>query len=403
MRWICMRPTASMIAAMMFGATVPVHAGDTPVTKREIVPSSALGLYAKAFTSPRGFDIFWDSQPALGDPHFSLVHAAFSASGEPLDQPAMILDQYVRWIAPGDSREFGTIYMSGLHAHVAVVRSDANTVLWDVALPSESFTHGNLAIGWDPKHAQWVVVGEDGFVTPDRSTIVNQLFTARLDRRGAWVQKPTRISPRSANASMSDWSNPLIWTGDRMAVVWAGNVDHAWTLYLTELDPDRATDHVVAHGERSFLRTVLAWTNSGYVISGAEYDQLRDSRVFVTTVRDGVAAPLRYVSTSGAYGGEVAMATDGTRVALAWNEQPADEIGERTTVRAAVIDEHGDVSNAFASDTPNGRHDWVQSVAWNGSRFTLLHTRGINPAAIELVGFSNHPTVRAKSTTKLAR
>ncbi len=137
------------------------------------------------------------------------------------------------------------------------------------------------------------------------------------------------------------------------------------------------------------MRVALAATADGYVIAGGETGaRPLDSRLFVTTLRDGVAGKLRYLPTTEPHASEAVLASDGKRVAIAWNEDQIVTNGEgRTTVHAALVDARGTVKPVFATKPPTGRHDRIQALAWDGCRFALVHTIGINPSAIELVRF----------------
>jgi hypothetical protein len=356
----------------------------------ELLPASALAGSVKIFASARGFDVFWTAQPEPGSSQFEVMHRTFSAAGAPLGKATTVIDQPGRHIAAGKPGTFGLTYQvstsSGWQGHVLVVARDKT--VFDLALPDDGAGHGTLAIGWDPVHAQWVIAGEQLTQLSDRPTgnVYNRLFTARLDATGGWIEKPTYITEPGTNASLSDWGNPMTWASDHMAIAWTASTGHDSTLYVTDLEPGHATHHQVASGHHGYMRCVLAWTRGGYVIAGAEDgDRPLESHLFIATLRDGVATPLRYLSDEARHGGEAVIASDGARVAVAWNE---DEIGSenvRTSVHAAIVDARGTIANAFASKTPTGQHDWTQAMAWDGSQFALVHTSGINPSAIQLV------------------
>jgi len=88
---------------------------------------------------------------------------------------------------------------------------------------------------------------------------------------------------------------------------------------------------------------------------------------------------------------ESVIASDGTRVAVAWNEDEIDvrKLGKpgmiannRTSIHAVVIGPHGELADAAYSDPPPGQHDWVQAMTWDGCQFALVHTNGINASSM---------------------
>ena len=92
------------------------------------------------------------------------------------------------------------------------------------------------------------------------------------------------------------------------------------------------------------------------------------------------------MSRSGVYAGEVVIASDGARVALAWNEQDRSQPAvPRQSMRAALVDEQGAVSVVYAPEAPPGSIDFTQALAWDGCHFILLHGHGGAPGAIKLV------------------
>jgi len=131
---------------------------------------------------------------------------------------------------------------------------------------------------------------------------------------------------------------------------------------------------------------VLAWTSAGYVIAGGDASAgLFAGRLAVITLRDGVAAPPRYVSGPNRSATESVIASDGTRVAVAWNEDEIDvrKLGKpgmiannRTSIHAVVSRTARRASQMPRTPTPPpGQHDWVQAMTWDGCQFALVHTK----------------------------
>jgi hypothetical protein len=357
---------------------------------RELLPADALAGTVRMFASPRGLDVFWTGQRRAGEARFVLAYQAFTAAGAPLGRVETLLDYGPRHIAAGDDGIYGVTYQEGTQAHVAVVRPAKHQVLWDVALPSKQRGHGTLAIVWDPRASQWVIAGEEQFQLPNQPSgyVYNRLYTARFDRGGKYVQQPTYLTAPGETASISDWGDPMTWTGDRAAIVWTG-VDaktHEPTLDVTELTASGATTREIARDAHGYTRSVLAAIEGGYVVaSGKGAADPMESTMFVAIVRDGKAVPVRAPSSLPARASEPVIASDGKRVAIGWN---SDEItgseNRRTTVHVMIV-EAGVMSEIYATETPRGRHDWVQALAKTSCGFALAHTIGINPSSIQLV------------------
>ena len=362
----------------------PTSSCATSATAREIVPASSFPNGARAFASERGIEVFWNQQPGLGQSQFWLEHRAFSPAGEPLGPPTKILDTMMRWAAAGERGTFAIVNPAGGGAwKIAALHLGNAQPLWTAAMPAGN-DYNNFAIAWDPDHAQWVIVAEQRIASFDHNHDRFRLVTARLSRDGAWADSPAFISPELEHATLSDWGAPLVHADHRMAVVWeqSAMTGHDRSLHVTELYPGRTVDFVVARGTAVSFRTVLAWANGGYVIAGATFPQsLTDSRVFVARLRDGVATPTQIVSSPDRYGGEPLLASDGTRVALAWNEQDATHT---TSAHSAVLDERGGMSAHFASSGGVGQTDFTQALVAGRCGFTFVFTAGINPSALVL-------------------
>jgi hypothetical protein len=350
----------------------------------ELLPSSRNPASALILPSANGFDVFWSQLRGKVGANFDLFHAQITSDGQLVDTPVAILPHAPRHVAAGEADTFGVTYQqligNDYHGHVTAIRN--NKVMWDVAIPSRH-THGTMAIRWDPVARLWVVIGEE-------SGGGNRLFFLRLDERGRWKTRPTYITDEKQSALISDWGNPMIWAGDRFAIVWSA---HPGGVVITELAGTKVT-HIPVTTAKGLGRGVMAWTKSGYVVAGREDDTRRRRRIFVATVHDGVADPVRYMSSPDWSASEVMIASDGTRVAVAFHEdmvvvEPLDRrkvVNFGSAVRAVIV--NGQTMTSVARSSPRDKqHDWVQSIAWNGREFGLLHTNGINPSSVQLVLF----------------
>ncbi|MGE5185702.1 MAG: hypothetical protein ACM31C_26755 [Acidobacteriota bacterium] len=378
-------------------ATGAVCAAGRPTVK-EILPASAVAGSVKILPSATGgLDVFWTGQGRVGDPHFLGMYAAFSASGQRLTRPVKLLDDPIRSVAAGGAGTFAIVHSvsttSGWQAYVALARPARGQIVWDVPLPSPERGHGTTHVAWDGRTRSWLVVGEELVQLPDRAPgyVYNRLFVTRLDRDGKQLEAPRYIQEPGMSASLGDWGTPLVAAGGKIAFVWAAHRDRVRTLYVTELDGDRVTHTAVAATEAGgYMRVAIAAIAGGYAVAGGESGaDPMSSRAFVTTLRDGVVAPLTYLASARTHTSDPVVASDGARVGVAWNE---DELGEpdgnrRSLVHAAVIDGQGAVHAAYDTKTPLGRHDWTSSLAWDGCRFALVHLVGINPSAVDLVRF----------------
>lgn len=357
----------------------------------ELLPANAFAGSAKILASPRGFDVFWTAQPALGSHEFMGMYAAYSRTGQRIGDAVKLIDQPIRNVASDGAGGFAIVYQAsitdGWQAHVAGVR--AGKVSWDVAIPSRERGHGSLSIGWDAHAGAWVVVGEELVQLPNQAAgyVYNRLFVARLDHAGAWLDKPRYVTDPLVNAQLSDWGNPLTGARGRVAFAWTTVDGSQTTLYVSELDKVTAKRVEVARS-RGFFRVAIAATARGYAVAGGEdtADPL-GSRAFVTTIEGTTAAPMRYLSPKDRRGSEPVIASDGKTVAVAWNEDITDKSGRRTAVRAVVVAADGTLRDAYDSKPPAGETDWVESMTWDGCRFALVHTYAINPSASELVRF----------------
>jgi hypothetical protein len=366
----------------------------------EMMPSSANAGSVKIFPTRAGFDAFWISGSAM--------YAAFTRAGQRVGEPQKLVEP-MRYVTPGPDGTYGVTYQVSVknrwQGHVAMMKPGA-APMWDAELPLHGRGHGNLAIGWDPHASAWIVVGEEQIQLPNQPDgyVYNRLFVARIDRKGALLEAPTYISDDTVSAQLNDWHDPLVVADNHVGVAWvATDGNRPATLYVTELDGAQPKRTRIATAQHGFMRVVLARTPAGYVIAGSESgSNIFDGRLFVTTLNGSSAGAMRYISTTGRNASEPVIATDGTRVAIAWNETETREVvepsmhpgpplkrsvAERTRARAVTIDAGGKLADAYTSATPSGRSDWVQSIAWDGCRFALVHTTGINPSGIAFVRF----------------
>ena len=338
---------------------------------REILAATKFPNAARIFASARGFDLFWSE----GDGGtYWLNHRALSLAGEPVGADERVLDWLPTGIARGDDDTYVAIWVE----RIAAFRLGAAKPLWETKLSGGQYLR--TAIVWDPDHAQWVVGGEQVVASADRNHDLSRLVVARLDRNGTWVSQPTFISPAGVHAQISDWGNPLVAADHRVAVLWEQSSlgDSARSLHVTELQARGSHDIVVAHGSAVMFRSTLAVTRDGYAIAGSTFPKdLRDSRVFATTVRAGAAAPLRIISDPDRYGGEVVIAGS----AIAWDEQ---DPAYTTTAHAGILSD-GRVSATFAGSSDRGSTDFTLALVPGPCGVSLLYTKGINPSALWLV------------------
>jgi hypothetical protein len=282
------------------------------------------------------------------------------------------------------------------HGRVMVIEPATKKVLRDVEIPSQQSGHGTLAIAFDPVARHWVIVGEESVALPPGSTRgshYSRLFTARLDEQGTFKTRPTYLTDPDISGNLSNWGNPLIWANDRLAVVSSESSNNLTRVFVTELTPER-TAKLLVTTVADLQRGVLAWTKSGYVIAAGESGPGLASRVYTVTLRDGVASPPHYLSDPKLSGAEPVIASDGTRVAIGWHESDIRPAGPRSPIenrgafaKAVVIDGAGNITPISRSEPPEGRHDWAESMTWDGCRFAFVHTHGINPSSHQIVQF----------------
>jgi hypothetical protein len=183
---------------------------------------------------------------------------------------------------------------------------------------------------------------------------------------------------------------------DRLAIVWdsyQNGGDGTWKIYVSELSSS-GTTHIPVTTATHLGRGVVAATAAGYVVVGSEPATAQHrARLFMTTVRSGVASPLHYLSNDDTDASESVVASDGSRVAIAWDEDrqsgdnSAPDRMQGSSVHIAVVDGQGKVTSVAGPAARPNQADWVQSLAWTGCEFGLLHTNGINPSSITLVLF----------------
>jgi hypothetical protein len=353
---------------------------------REVASHPHLALGARLFATASGFDVFWQGS-----------HADDSGADLYLGSKQIVASM-VEDVAAGPAGTYAITYPDN-HAvrghwqydlHVALYAGAG--LAWNVVLPDRKEGYDHVHAAWDGSARQWVIVGEERDVLPDASGYTHRLFVARLDARGRWIEKPTAISAPAVDAHVSDWGTPIASARDRVAVVWVGgqrrvppgpeNELAAATLFVTELARGKPTTITVATAPHTFFRTAIAATASGYVVAGAELEHLRDSRVFATTIEHGTAAPLAYVSASGMYGGEVQLASDGTRVALAWSEQGGGG-NPGTPLRVAVL-AAGRWRTIYAPAAVPGLAQPPQGIAWGRDGLALLDWKSDRIDLVEL-------------------
>jgi hypothetical protein len=338
----------------------------------EVLPGSENPGLTRLVVHPDGLRLTWlrvekETLPV----RFKSRLMKLGADGKPT-KPRTLMDEGAAGYLPtSDPSVFALAYATSHGTHLTQVRD--GVAAWDISL---AVLGGRVSqIEWDPLSHEWLVI-VDG---------ADRLMMARYDAKGALVVKPTPISDKYQTAMISDWGDPLIWAGDRFALVWElVETSQKSRVLITEIKGTKVT-HIPVTSAAHLFRGVIARTAKGYAIAGGEFCERTDkkpacSRVFTTAVRDGVATPKRYLSGDAGPSSEAVIASDGTRVAVAWNEIDGG-------IRAAVLgDDDLDVvarSKAKAATSP----DWVHSLVWDGCRFALSYGKGINPSRIQVVLF----------------
>ncbi len=406
----CGRPAASLeLAPALVGKPVPPPAPpSSPPCKGlrtfEVLPSSVDASAVTLFPSPQGFELFGTTvERHDGGADFWTTYTAITPEGATRVQPTRILKHGARHMAAGDGGVFALPYVedtpNGWRGHVAAFHADTRSIVWDVAIPTQGAGHGKIAIAWDAKARQWVVVAEELAPVPNgpAGNTYERLVSARIDAGGRWATRPTPFTTWPVTGHFSDWGHPMTMASDRVAIVWdsyQNGGDQTWKIYVTELSAAGTTHIPVATTAMHLGRGVVTSTAAGYVVVGSEpATSEHRARVFMTTVRSGVASGRHYLSSEDTDAQESVVASDGSRVAIAWDENrssgdnSAPNRMQGSTVHIAVVDADGTISSVPGSTPQPYQRDSVESLTWTGCEFALVYSTGANPSSTQLVLF----------------
>lgn len=273
----------------------------------------------------------------------------------------------------GNAGHHGTIVVSAIEA------DDTLTLVNTTPVPAPGWGSGTIAVAWNPVDGEWGVLWEDQYnVDPNKPGYIHaRLAFGRVSADGVWVKGSTKLltsDDTKSSVSLSDWTNPLIWAGDRYAAVWA-EFGPVTSVYLGELAAD-GTPTRTKIDEGSFSRGVVAWDGVGYGVAWGHTDVDHYNMRFVY-VSGGAVGEVLHLGDDQIYSNEASIVAADGRFTVAWHETAAD----RTRVYYAKIDPGTLDAETVEVTEPNfAGHDWAWNLVHDGCRHALSHMHGINPS-----------------------
>lgn len=272
----------------------------------------------------------------------------------------------------------------GYKGRVVVADVQADDTLADVGtaiVPSPGWGTGVVALAWNPVAGEWGVLWEDQYnVDPNMPGYIHaRLAFGRVTAEGAWVDGSTRhltTEDSERSAQLSDWSNPLIWAGDRYAAVWAEYGPVTTEVFLGELTADGTATRVLVD-EGSFSRGVPAWDGAGYGVAWGHWDFDDHYNLRFAYVVDGEVGEHVHLGDDQIYSNDASIVATEDGFTVAWHEMTPGS----SRVFYAKVDPFTLAAETTTVTEPEfAGQDWVQTLVHDGCRHALAHMHGINPA-----------------------
>jgi hypothetical protein len=258
---------------------------------------------------------------------------------------------------------------------------DTLTLLNSAPVPSDGFGTGVVALAWNPVDGEWGVLWEDQYnIDPNMPGYIHaRLAFGRVTADGAWVDGSTMhltTADTTRSVKLSDWSNPLIWAGDRYAAVWAEYGPNTTDVFLGELAADGAPTRVLLD-QGDFSRGVPAWDGAGYGVAWGHWDFGDHYNLRFAYVEDGEVGEHLHLGDDEIYSGDASIVATADGFTVSWHETSNDT----SRLFYARIDPHT-LAAETVQVTEQGfdGHDWSQALVHDGCRHALAHMHGINPA-----------------------
>lgn len=267
------------------------------------------------------------------------------------------------------------------HVVVADVQADDTlTELGSAMVPSDGWGTGVVALAWNPVDGEWGVLWEDQYnIDPNKPGLIHaRLAFGRVTAEGAWVPGSTKhltTEDTDRSAQLSDWSNPLIWAGDRYAAVWAEHGPMT-DVYLGELSADGTATRVLVD-QGSFSRGVPAWDGAGYGVAWGHWDFDDHYNLRFAYVEGGEVGEHLHLGDDQIYSNDASIVATADGFTVAWHEMAPGT----SRVFYAKVDPHTLAAETTQVTEPEfAGQDWVQTLVHDGCRHALAHMHGINPA-----------------------
>jgi len=336
------------------------------------------------FARPDGYHLFYLVQ----NPDFETRLVKLDADGAVVGLSSFVAspDLWRHTATSGPRYAAATAISSGQGYHGRVVVADVMpddtlTELGAAAVPVDGWGTGVVALAWNPVDGEWGVLWEDQYnIDPNQPGYIHaRLAFGRVTAEGAWVPGSTKhltTEDTTHSASLSDWSNPLIWAGDRYAAVWAEFGPVTTDVFLGELATDGTPTRVLVD-QGDFSRGVPAWDGVGYGVAWGHKDFEDHYNLRFAYVEGGVVGEHLHLGDDQIYSNDASIVAAGGGFTVAWHEMSDDP----TRVYYAKIDPHTlAAETVMVTEQGYEGEDWVQTLVHDGCRHALAHMHGINPA-----------------------
>ena len=349
------------------------------------------------------YALFW-LQVIPSSARFTHHYARIDRSGSFTLGPVTLSDFILKHMAIADHR-VAAIHQSNKtgtwRSHIAIIdTSDAiPAARLTTQLPLIGLSHGTAAIAWDPRRREWGVVWEAAFYVDEkvRGTGYSRLFFGRIAADGTWIEGSLVPLTRDDKNSetISDWGNPMIWTGAGFALaslhfeqteVHITLSEISFRSSATKTSRPRVTRTQVATVPVSgggAIRAVLAHDGRAtYGLSWGQHDELPPGRMNgggshsnlrFATVRDGEISPQIHLGDDQVYSGEPNIVFDGRRFAVVWNQNAQIWLARIDPTLQAV-------ASGCLSELDFKGTDMVTAMSFDGQRLLVGTMHDINPS-----------------------
>ncbi len=298
-----------------------------------------------------------------------------------------VSDELWRSIATNGERYAGVVKVwdgktwRGTIAVAELTEDETLTPLGTAPVPLEGHGHSTLVVAWNPQDQEWGVLFEENFnKDPNVPGIVHsRLYFGRVSADGAWIEGSKKLLTSTStkiSAQISDWGDPLIWTGEGYAAIWAEFGPTKTPVFFAELAADGDPSRLQID-EGRFSRGVLAQGDGGYGLAWGHFDFGDHFNLRFATVKGGEVSEVIHLGDDAVYSNDSAIAFDGERFTVSWHETAEGA----SRVHYAKVDPQTLVADTVqVTEDDYDDHDWSWSLVYNGCRHALAHVRGINPS-----------------------